>query len=323
MNKYKLSIVIINYRTPQMTIDCLISLLPELEGISAKVIVVDNASNDDSCVEIQRWIDAEEVYEQVFLLSSPENLGFSGGNNLGIKHTEAEYYLLLNSDTLIQKKAISTLLNAADINDSVGLISPRLEWADGTPQESCFRFHSPLSELISSANTGFITRLFKQYQVPYPVSDVMQKYDWTSFACVLIKADVFNDIGLMDDGYFMYFEDVAFSYHAKQAGWDVMNVPSAHVVHLRGGSSPMKSLAKQRKRLPYYYYESRTRYFYQVYGAFGLLLANVSWTMGFVVSSLRSLVAATFQPNVSKNQWRDIWIGFFSPLRKYKHPNNY
>lgn len=323
MHKYKLSIVIVNYRTPQMTIDCLISLLPELEGISAKVIVVDNASNDDSCEKIQRWIDATDVCEQVILLASTDNKGFSGGNNFGIKHTEADYYLLLNSDTLVQKKAIITLLNVADINESAGLISPRLEWADGTPQESCFNFHSPLSELISSANTGFITRIFKQYKVPHPVSDEVKKYDWTSFACVLIKADVFKDLGFMDDGYFMYFEDVVFAYQAKQAGWDVMNVPSAHVVHLRGGSSPMKALAKQRKQLPYYYYESRTRYFYQVYGAFGLLFANINWTVGFGVSLFRTLVTTTFQTNVSKNQWRDIWIGFFNPLRKYRHPNNY
>jgi GT2 family glycosyltransferase len=140
---------------------------------------------------------------------------------------------------------------------------------------------------------------------------------------VLVKAEVFRDIGLMDDGYFMYFEDVAFAYHAQQAGWKVLNVPEANVVHLRGGSSPVKSQAKQRKRLPRYYYESRTRYFYQVYGQLGLLMANIFWSLGFVISSLRSLLSSSFNSNISAYQWRDIWTNFFTPLRPYIHPDKY
>lgn len=319
----RLAVVIINYKTPELIIDCLNSLLPELNQLQAKVIIVDNFSNDNSCEKISHWILQNDILNQVELVASKQNTGFSGGNNTGIKHVNAQYYLLLNSDTLVRQGAISTLLNAAKQDNTVGLVSPRLEWPDGSPQESCFRFHSPLSELISSASTGPITKLLKEFVVPYPITGNSSFYDWTSFACVLVKADVFKNVGFMDDGYFMYFEDVAFAYHAKQAGWKVVNVPNAHVVHLRGGSSPMKSQAKLRKRLPRYFYESRTRYYYQIYGRVGLLLANICWSIGYVIALMRSVLSSSFNPEASAMQWRDIWINFVQPLNSYIHPDNY
>jgi len=320
---YQLAVVIINYKTPEMLIDCLESLLPEMQGINAKVVVVDNFSQDDSLLLIQQWIDEKAVGNLVMLIASTENSGFSGGNNTGISAVNAAYYLLLNSDTLVRQGAIALMLGTAVEHSGVGLISPRLEWPDAIPQESCFRFHTPVSQLIGSANTGLITDLLKKYNVPYAVSNQLGFYDWTSFACVLVRAEVFKEVGLMDDGYFMYFEDVAFAYYAQQADWKVLNVPDAHVVHLRGGSSPLKSQAKLRKRLPRYYYESRTRFFYQVYGRFGLLLANMFWMLGYGVSLLRSLLSSSFVPRTSDYQWRDIWINFLNPLRAYIHPDNY
>ena len=321
--KIRLAVVIINYKTPELVINCLETLLPELDDLATKVVIIDNNSNDDSCETISHWLSRNDSLNQVKLISSQENSGFSGGNNRGICEVEAEYYLLLNSDTLIRKGAIALLLGAADKDKQAGLISPRLEWPDGTPQESCFKFHTPISELISSANTGVVTRLFQKFNVPQPVSEQSSYYDWTSFACVLVKAEVFKDIGLMDDGYFMYYEDVAFAYKAKQEEWKVLNVPDAHVVHLRGGSSPVKSQAKLRKRLPRYYYESRTRYFFQRYGHVGLFSANLFWALGWGISSLRQLISPTFAPAISDFQWRDIWMHFTNPERPYIHPDNY
>ncbi len=319
----QITVVLINYKTPQLCIDCLTTLIPELEPFAAKVAVVDNASGDDSVTQIQAWIDHHQVGDIVMLMASKENTGFSGGNNLGIQSIDSDYYLLLNSDTLVRPGAIQTLLEAAEKHSSAGLVSPRLEWPDATPQESCFKFHTPISELIHSSATGIITRFFRKYVVAQPVQNEPASYDWTSFACVLIRKAVFDDLGLMDDGYFMYFEDVEFCHRAKQAGWKVLNVPDAHVVHLRGGSSSVKKQTQLRKRLPRYYYESRTRFFYQVYGKTGLLLANILWSLGFGIASLRSLLTPNFVPSVSACQWRDIWINFFDPLKPYMHPDDY
>lgn len=323
MKKYKICVVIVNFRTHKLTIDCLNSLMPELVGLDAKVVVVDNASGDSSSEQIQQWVKKTGVSTLIDVIDSPENTGFSGGNNLGINHVNAKYYLLLNSDTLVRSNAITTLLSAAEKADLAGLISPRLEWPDGEPQESCFKFHTAMSELISSASTGVVTKLFQKFVVAQAVSNESHYYDWESFACILIKGEVFHEIGLLDDNYFMYYEDVEFCFRAKKKGWKILNVPSAKVVHLRGGSSPVKSQAKLHKRLPRYYYESRARYFYQIHGQSGLFIANILWSIGFVLSSLRSLFSTSFKSNVSQCQWRDIWINFFKPTQKYIHPDDY
>lgn len=322
-DKKKLCVVLLNYRTPELVIDCLSSLLPELSDIDAQVVVVDNNSEDDSIALISQWLVTEEYANLVKVLDSGYNGGFASGNNFGIRHIEADYYLLLNSDTLLRRNAISEMLNAMQADESLGLLGPRLEWPDSQPQESCFRYHRPLSEFIASSGTGIFLRLFPKYEVAYRVSDVAGEYEWVSFACVLIRSKVFFDVGLLDDKFFMYFEDVEFCFRAKKAGWIIRNHPAARVVHLRGGSSPVKANAIARKRQARYYYESRTRYYYKVFGRFGLFAANLLWTAGWLFSRLRSLLQRSFHSPACELEWKDIWTNFLSPERAYIHPKDY
>lgn len=323
MSAVQLAVIIINYKTPDLVLDVLTSLKTELVGGEMKAIIVDNDSQDESVTKIEAWIDNNNEDKLFELIASTDNSGFSGGNNRGLTAIGAEYYLLLNSDTIVRKGAIQELLKTAKAHPEAGLISPRLEWPDALPQESCFNYHSPISELINAAATGPITKLFSKYIIAQPVKSVVDFYQWTSFACVLVRKQVFNDIGLMDAGYFMYYEDVAFSRKAQAAGWKVLNNPNAHVVHLRGGSSPVKQNTKLRKRLPRYFFESRTRYFYEFYGRFGLIAANLLWTVGWLVSKARALLSKNFVAPSSQCQWRDIWTNFFSPMKAYIHPSKY
>jgi hypothetical protein len=318
-----LTVVIVNYRTPDLTISTLASLERDLEPGRVEVVVVDNHSQDDAAGQIGRWIKDNQLDDRIHLIAATHNGGFSAGNNIGIQAIAAENYLLLNSDTLMRPGAIKCLLECTKQYPQAGLISPRLEWTDGKPQQSCFRFHTPISEFIYAAKTGFIASWFANYVVAHPVQPEFGSYDWTSFACVLIRREVLDAIGLLDDSYFMYFEDVDFCRRVQQAGWTVMNVPQAHVVHLRGGSSPLKSRVKLRKRLPRYFYESRTRYFHKWYGRSGLLAANLLWTLGFVISSVREMLSASYRANAAASQWRDIWINFWQPGKPYIHPDDY
>lgn len=315
-----LCVVVVNYGTPGMVLDCLETVLPQAREFGATVALVDNASPDDSVLQLRNWIADRGAHEHVKLVESPENGGFAAGNNLGIKSCDAKLYLLLNSDTLVGEGALGRLLAAMTSADDVGLVSPRLKWADGSPVESCFRYHRPISQLIHSAGTGLITTLLARYEVPMKVSDERSFPEWTSFACVMIRREVIEQVGELDRGFFMYFEDVEFAFRARKAGWKILHEPSAEVVHLHGGSSPVKSLASLRKRLPRYYYESRTRYFYLLYGRLGLLAANLWWTVGWMISSLRSLLQRRFQSPNCEAQWRDIWIKFWTPMAAYTHP---
>ncbi|HUG23775.1 glycosyltransferase family 2 protein [Piscinibacter sp.] len=316
-----LLIVIVNFRTPEIVVECLESLLPELRDTNAQVTVVDNASGDGSVPMLRTWLAAHGSPAQISLIESAENAGFAAGNNIGIRSSKARSYLLLNSDTLVRPAAIRTLLDAQRSHPKAGLISPRLEWPDGRAQESCFSYHTPASELMAAAQTAAVDRWLKKYAVGRPVQDVVTSPQWTSFACVLIRHEVFEQVGLLDEGYFMYFEDVAFCRQAREAGWDIVNVPQARVVHLRGGSSPVKARVQARKRLPKYFYESRTRYFFQTYGWAGLTAANVMWWLGRVVSKARQLLGRSDKASIQR-QWLDIWTNWTAPLRNYTHPQS-
>ncbi|MCK4709080.1 MAG: glycosyltransferase family 2 protein [Gammaproteobacteria bacterium] len=321
VDKVFLSIIIINYRTPNMVTDCLESLIPELDSDEVRIVLVDNNSGDGSIEIIEKWLAKNNDNSLVLFIKSPANRGFSSGNNIGINAIEAKFYLLLNSDTLIRKGAIKQLLKTAENNESAGLITPRLEWLDTKEQVSCFNYISPISEFISSSKTAIITKIFRKYNVPIQVSNEISFPPWSSFACILVKKEVFDGVGLMDEGYFMYFEDAEFCYRAKRAGWKVLNEPSARIVHLRGGSSPVKENTRLRKRLPRYYYESRTRYFYQVYGWAGLTVANLLWSMGRLISRSRQLCGRDDKA-ASERQWLDIWTNWLQPLKSYTHPGS-
>lgn len=314
-----LCVVIVNYKTPHFVIDCLGTLLPELEGLNAAVVIVDNNSGDDSCLRVGAWLADHDTERKVRLIPSARNSGFAGGNNTGIAAVRACHYLLLNSDTLVRPGAIRSILATAIRYPEAGLVSPRLEWPDGKGQESCFRFHSPFSELLGAAHTGMIDRLLRRYIVYLPVQEAVAWPEWTSFACVLIKDEVFQQVGLLDEGYFMYFEDVEFCHRAGQAGWRIVHDPDARVVHLRGGSSPVKEQTRLKKRVPRYYYESRTRFFYQAYGWWGLTAANLMWWLGRSVSKARQWLGRSDKTAVER-QWLDIWTHWLDPMKPCTPP---
>lgn len=309
----RLAIIIINYRTPHFLLDCLDSLKGQIYPQQDGVIIIDNASGDGSDIIIEQYIVDHGWTDWVQLKRSPVNGGFSSGNNYGIQRIDADFYLLLNSDTIVRPGAIEHLFDAVDSNPGAGLISPRLEWFDAEPQESCFRHWSPLHEFFSAARTGLVERLCAYRNRALSVSDQPMQPDWVSFACVLIRRDVFQRIGLMDEGYFMYFDDMDFCRRAWEAGISVLYWPAARFVHLRGGSSPAKKLAAQRKSLPLYWYASRSRYYAKFYGRIGLWFANFCWYCGRLVSFTREVLKMK-EPHTFKRQWLDIWTNALHPL---------
>ena len=310
------NIVIINYRTPKLLIDCLTSLQQDMKSEQTKITVVDNCSGDNSVAEIERAIEKNQWNKSVTLIESSVNGGFSAGNNLGIKAQKADAYLLLNSDTIVRSGAITSLVKAMEANPKAGLVSPRLEWPNGEPQISCFRYHSPLSELIDAAGSGPITKLFQKFDVPVSVSNKPINPQWTSFACILIRHEVVEQIGLMDEGYFMYFDDVDYCRRATNAGWQILHCPQAKVVHLRGGSNSVKADMAARKRPKSYLYASRTRYFTKFYGSMGLWFANLFWLTGRCISLLRELIKNK-EPHLCEYQAIDIWRNWRNPMKPF------
>lgn len=311
-----ISVSIINYRTGDLTIACVQSVLdaardePELE---IHTVVVDNASGDGSAEQIDDWISREGHADQVTLVRSPTNSGFSGGHNQGIAARDSDFVLVLNSDAAVRPGAFSALVDAARAAPGTGFFAPRLEDPDGTPQISCFRVHSPQSELIRTAVTGVVTRLLRHREVALGVHPDPDQIEWMSFACILLRREMIDAIGLMDEGYFLYFEDAEYGLRGRRAGWGCAFVPAARVIHYRGGSGPVKALQKARKRLPRYYYCARSRFFHQQYGHVGLLAANLCWHLGRGIAQMRRFAGRKPVP-MAAHEARDIWINFTRPL---------
>ena len=161
-----------------------------------------------------------------------------------------------------------------------------------------------------------MTRLFGRFEVPLSAAERAARPDWISFACVLIRREVFADVGLLDEGYFMYFEDVDFCRRAQQKGWRLRCCPEARIVHLGSGSSLVESANAGRKRRPRYFYESRSRYFAKFYGRAGLLLANLLWTAGRAIGLAREVIGNK-TPHTRQRQSIDIWSGFGHPIRPF------
>jgi N-acetylglucosaminyl-diphospho-decaprenol L-rhamnosyltransferase len=303
----RLAVVIVNYRTPELVLDCATSLATECDPALDVVVLVDNASDDGSADRL-RAAPGRASPVPVRLLLSPHNGGLGAGINLGVGAVRARAYLILNSDTFVRAGAIERLLSVLDEEPSIGLVAPRLEWPDETPQESCFRCPSPWSELVYAAGTGPIRRLLGRWDVPLPVSSVRMEPEWASFAALLVRGEVFDRIGGMDERFFLFFEDVDFCSRARRAGWRLVYEPRARVVHLRGKSTPVKALAAERKRLPRYYYEGRSYYFRKHHGRLGLLAANLGWTVGHTVARLREGVGSK-QPHAAQHALLDTWRG--------------
>lgn len=308
-----LAISIINYRTGDMTIAAVQSVREALRDREAVVAIVDNASGDGSAEQIADWIETTGD-PRLRLVRSETNSGFSGGHNQGMAAApDAAFYLILNSDALLRPDFFDMLLPAAEAHPKAGLIAPRLEWEDGTPQESCFRFAGAASELMRGARTGPVTKLLKRHVVALATPPDPDQIEWASFACILLRGDMVRAIGPMDEGYFLYFEDAEYALRARRAGWGVVHDPKARAVHFRGGSGPVKKLQAAKKRMPAYYWRSRTRFLRQANGVAGPLLGNLAWALGRAIAQLRRLTGREVPP-AHEQEWRDIWIGLTKPL---------
>jgi N-acetylglucosaminyl-diphospho-decaprenol L-rhamnosyltransferase len=312
----KIAAIIINYKTPGLTLDCLASLEAEIRDLAdSQAIVVDNSSGDDSVATLEKEIKSRRWGDWVAIVQSTTNVGFSGGNNLGVATARNQIafdaYLLANSDTIVRRGALKVLSNALWSRPTIGLVGPRLEWPSGEIQASCFRAISPARELAAAAKTGVLSRLVGG-DLPIAIDSMngteAEVVEWISFACVLIRAEAFAAIGPMDERFFMYFEDVDYGRRANRAGWQIAYAPEARVVHLRGGRTAGEFEQQEQKRRPRFYYESRSRYLAKYYGRTGPLRANLCWTLGRGISFVREL-AAHKVPHTAAGETRDIWTG--------------
>lgn len=292
----RLWVVIVNYQTASLTLDGLSSLVAEHQrGLEMRVVVVDNASGDDSLAALQQGLTALQNPDWIQVEAMPRNGGFAYGNNVVLRQAMAanappDYILLLNPDAAVREGAIAPLIQFLDDHPKVGLVGSRLEEPDGTPQTSAFRFPSVWSELDHGLRLGVVSRLIQHRRLAMPIVMEPCLSDWLAGASLMIRREVLSSAGLFDEDYFLYFEEVDFCHRAQQAGWECWYVPESRVVHLVGQSTGVTDTRRSPQRMPQYWFESRRRYFLKFHGVFYTALADLLWMTGFALWRLRRWV---------------------------------
>ncbi|WP_240342609.1 glycosyltransferase family 2 protein [Methylococcus sp. EFPC2] len=288
--KKRVWVVIVNYRAPDLVIDCLRSFSATDWNLrNGYVVVVDNNSGDRSEQMLSDFIARSGLSSWVSLATQERNGGFAYGNNAALRmalggEAPPDYVMLLNPDTILRSGAIQTLVEFMDGHPQVGVAGSLLETPEGGVDCSAHRVHSPLSELNDGARLGVLSRLLRGYVVSEAPRMKAHACDWVSGASMIIRRPVIEDIGLMDEGFFLYFEEVDYCWRAKNAGWECWYVPESRVMHLEGASTGIKSGAKRRAR---YWYDSRRYFFIKHYGVAGLFFADGLWALGRLTFLLR------------------------------------
>jgi GT2 family glycosyltransferase len=289
-------VAIVNYRTGKLVVDCLRSLEPEMQTLpGSRVLVVDNNSPDDSADVIAAAIEDNGWSTFASLHRSPVNGGFSFGNNVAVRPalqtaTPPTYYWLLNPDTRIYPGALRELMKFMDAHPRAGISGSGLEGEDGVRWPFAFRFPSFWSELDSGLRLGPVTALLKKHVVAQRMGDDAEAVDWLPGASMLVRREVFEQIGMMDEGYFLYFEETDFCLQARRAGWENWYVPQSRVMHISGQSTGVTGKQAERRRLPKYWFDSRRRYFTKNHGWLYAAGTDLAWMLGFMAWRVRRLI---------------------------------
>ena len=259
-----LSIIIVNHNTKKLLTTCLKSIKESENRLVKEVFVVDNASADGSAQILEK-------FPGVKLIQNSKNLGFAKACNQAIRRANGRYILLLNPDTILEKNTLSEMILFMDKNPKIGVSTCRVELPNGeidwashrgfpTPWRS-FSYFSRLSKLFPSS------KLFGGYHLEYKDLKKTHEIDSPCGAFYLVQADVVKKVGLLDEDYFMFAEDLDWSYRIKQAGYKIFYYPKVKIVHHKGAASGMHKVEsqtekKERKKAVESFYDTM-KIFYQ------------------------------------------------------------
>jgi GT2 family glycosyltransferase len=228
-----ISVITVSWNTRDLLRTCLQSLLKEVDGIDAEVFLVDNDSADQSAEMV------EKEFPQIRLIANDTNRGFAAANNQALTLATGEFILLLNPDTVVHPGAIKTLLGFMQTHARAGIVAPQLLESNGAVQRSCRQFPTFLGmlyELLGLSKLFPDQEKFRQYKMLDWNHDDERQVDQPEGACLLLRRQVIEEVGVLDEGFFMLFEEVDWCYRIKEKGWQIWFTPSAQVTHHYGQS---------------------------------------------------------------------------------------
>lgn len=266
--------VIVNYQNAHLVRNLLASLVPEktaeaARGVVVRAVVIENASGEREPIE--RAVSELGIGDWTHVIAAPRNGGFAYGNNLGFRHGFAsapvpDFFFLLNPDTEVRSGAIHALLDCFDQHADAGMVGSGLELQDGRPWPYAFRYPTLLHELDQGLRLGVVSRLLQRHIVLRPMSSQTEQVDWFPGASMMIRRQVVENVGGMDEAYFLYYEETDYCRKVKDAGWTIWYAPESRVMHIAGQSTGVTGEQEGTRRLPPYWFESRRRYFAKNHG---------------------------------------------------------
>ena len=302
-----LSVIIVSWKTCALLRQCLESVFAQSTGRPIEVWVFDNASRDGS-VEMVR-----ELFPAVHLIENQENIGFAPANNLVYPYCRGRYILLLNPDTLFRPSALVGMLDYVDAHPEVGALGPRLVDGDGTFQLSVFPFPTLTRELW---------RLFHLDRLkPYALYNVRRwdlsqphEVDSIQGACLLIRREVIQQVGLFDPDFFLYSEEIDLCYRIKHAGWKLVWLPDLEVVHF-GGQSSRQEARKSFLNL----YRGKIRFFHKNYGQVQAWLYRCILSAAAVIRLAASPMVWLLEPASHRRAHLALAANYWSLLKAIPH----
>jgi GT2 family glycosyltransferase len=259
------SIIIVSWNVRALLRQCLLSLRQQIpdnrqqNAGAAEVWVVDNASRDGTA----EMLRAE--FPRARVIANSENVGFTRGNNQALAIAQGRYLFLLNPDTELRSGALQTLVAYMDAHPRVGIVGPQLFYGDGSPQSSRRRFPTLATAFLESTKLQQWLprhRVLTRYYMDDTRDDATQAVDWINGSAMFVRRAVYDQIGGFDEQFFMYSEELDWCYRAKQAGWQIVYLPTAQVIHYEGKSSEQVVAARD-----IYFHSSKIRFFRKYRGA--------------------------------------------------------
>jgi len=251
-----LSIIIVNYETFEMTKQTLKSVLNHSHPFKYDIYVVDNASEDGSFEKLQKTFFKESKNGTINFIQNSENGGFAQANNLALQRTNSEYVLLLNSDTVVVKDCLERSMNYMFNHPKTGVLGCKVLLPDGSLDKACRRSF-PTFSVSFYRMTGLSklfprSELFGRYNLTYLEENETYEVDCVMGAFMLLRSSTIDEVGLLDEKFFMYGEDIDWCYRIKNAGWKIIYYSEAEIIHYKGSSNTKK----QNKRMIYEFYRA-------------------------------------------------------------------
>ncbi|MDR2966330.1 MAG: glycosyltransferase family 2 protein [Methanobacteriaceae archaeon] len=250
-----LSIIIVSYETYELTKQTINSVIDTNHEFSFEIITVDNCSKDNSYNQLKSAFKKESENNLIKFIANDKNEGFAVANNIGIKIAKGDFILLLNSDTIVVDQTIENTLDYIKKNIDVGVIGSKVILSDGTLDKACRRsFPEPKNSfyrLFGLAKLFPNNKKFNQYNLSYLDENGIYEVDSLTGAFMLLRKVAIDQVGLLDEDFFMYGEDIDYCYRIKKAGWKIIYYGNSEIIHYKGSSSK-----KKKSKLIYEFYRA-------------------------------------------------------------------